>query len=124
MNRIVLIVVALCAFLSGCVATSEDLETRAQDIDELVLDRFDAAAQVLQETVTLQRDPLQLRANVNAAVRDKQLPAPQPSSGVPWGEIITGAATLLLGIPGSVAATNVVRDRKRKKRGEPVAVRA
>ncbi len=57
---------------------------------------------------------------LEVAFEEQQKPWTPPTTGIPWvdGALIVGG--LATSIFGSVKATNIVRDRKRKNRGEPV----
>ena len=109
---------ALCIFaLTGCSMFGtnpvEDAAARLSDtIDEAAQDgAFDAT-----DFKLICRDA----AWLDVAFEEQSKPWSPPATGVPWLDMALGAAGLAASIAGSVKATNIVRDRQRKKRGEPV----
>ncbi len=105
------------AVCSSCVATQEYVESRVNQLSDKVDERIVAGAQVTEDTLLLRRDPLQLSDNVELAVELKPLPPPtEEQTEFPWTE--TGISLALA--VASYFGVNIQRNRKRRRRGEPV----
>jgi len=114
-----------CLVLSGCVATRGDLEQLEKRIAAgeaeigVALDRFEAGLSSAHETAGTVRVALaENRAEVARVADTVQ------KRGALWSQYaleIIGAA-VAASVPGSVVATNAIRNRARRRRGEPVKV--
>lgn len=93
--------------LTSCVATTADLRQIADEIDAY------QAGQITEEELS---DAIDGKAN-EIEERIKRLPSQIPTSPIGWLQLLAG---LGLTAAGTGVGVNQVRDRARRKRGEPV----
>lgn len=100
-----------CALLQPCPVDAP----AARMVDDWIEFRQDGIDEA--ETKMLDRD-----ANMVAdALEEKRRPWTPPTTGIPWLDAALALAGAAATVGASVKTTNVLRDRKRQKRGEPVA---
>lgn len=100
-----------CAMFQPCPVDAP----AARMVDDWIEFRQDGIDEA--ETKMLDRD-----ANTVAdALEEKRRPWTPPTTGIPWLDAALALAGAAATVGASVKTTNVLRDRRRAKRGEPVA---
>lgn len=111
----------LCAFaLGGCALLPCPVDEPAARLADTIQEAAQDGSFDETDFKLICRDA----AWVEVALEEKAKPWTPPTTGIPWIDGALALGGLAASVFASVKTTNIVRDRKRKKRGEPTEVKS